>query len=1147
MPQAEESKKEIPKETPGKTAAPVSTASETKWRTQMVCLKAKKKQSENKSGGESEIKLLEIISNCNWEADRANMLSKISHIISKDYSKSHVVLWNNYALQFLPKADKPAVIPPELQSKLPNAMYSIRVRVTQNLNDIEQAENGASKDGEAGSLGESLGDEKVNSLSDKERQQYASLRIQKKLIDKIRFAEKLKDLIEQEERKGSAPSKFSISKDGIEKALKRYKTQLWRAYTGNSNMTLTELKDAVMKAKSSNYTEKITQAINAIEKKAHEANLPGSLQSGVMYKPAASNFNSNSATETQSSVMTAVTGTKSDPGVMTVGAVTAPTVIRPGSDLKTLSSTARARIEANQGIVIKGNNFGSQTSKNPVTRLLLVPITSEGTVTTASLPGQTNVASARGASNVVTLHSCSGSSTTFKIANPGAELDALKVPSTSTSAPVVGCPAPARATVPFTGPSVVTMLGTPVMTSVGAPRIFRSSSVPSGSMPVIVSNSQAESLGAASSVTKIASSTSQPVLLSGTINGQRVFLQTNQPGVIPAGAKKLNIMSQNVPVSVASSSSTVSSVSPCTITLTTVSEKKDNSLGCPRVGHGQPLQASTNCLNGPPTVSVNSPFYPPVKFVSSSSGTLSNTFVPITTPTQIRQTLKTAAGPQSLSTTGGPQMVPVRVVTSPTNTPGAIVKLIPVSSTSLVNSANGAIKSGPASAGGFIAVPVHFGKPPLTSQSNTTLTQSENVCDTTTAGIKTCMANSQITGSLASGSVDLTSVKNQEPRVIKITKSPINVCPVTSTDRVVDLKNTTNNKKLEKNKTQKNEAGLDSGDVQIISSDPQLKQVKKRRKSMNDLTKSDRTVNDLTKSVRNINDLTKSDRNGTDLAKQANSMDKDSGSMESDDKLVENIDCILDLHSDTKIENNNKSETVKLCENLSNDIIDLSKNVEDTAAVSENVYGNVIQNGNASPVLPTEKIDRDLVDGDINFDSSSGTSSESGDSSTVNIDLVIDNTKNAGLQIASVLGNTLDSPVIEISDKEIECKGADSSTQNTAVINEVQSENVLSPCSVSINNDAQDSDACLIIDENYKSPDKCKRDEQVIENQETVNSKRKLEETGMAEPEPSKRLCRSEIISSKIQSEILRRKSEEREKLDGDAAQICTQDFKVGF
>ncbi|XP_053377894.1 uncharacterized protein LOC128547953 [Mercenaria mercenaria] len=218
----------------------------------MVCLEAKKKSDDKSQDAQAEIKLLEIMSNCNWEVDRTNMLSKISHIISKDYmcdtSKSQFIVWGAYLLEFLPKADKPAVIPPELKPKLPSEMFSIRIKVTNNVGKDEKKEKNTDEVVTVVDDGQECTKSKV--MSEDESKRY-NMRLQKKLIDKIKFAERLRNLIIAEEKKGVTASKFSVSREGIEKALKKYKTQLWKACTGNSNLTIQQLKQALHAAKSS--------------------------------------------------------------------------------------------------------------------------------------------------------------------------------------------------------------------------------------------------------------------------------------------------------------------------------------------------------------------------------------------------------------------------------------------------------------------------------------------------------------------------------------------------------------------------------------------------------------------------------------------------------------------------------------------------------------------------------------------------------------------------------------------------------------------------------------------------------------------------------------------------------------------------------
>lgn len=208
-----------------------------KFKTQMVCLKARKKPEDKSSGNQSQISLLEIISNCQWESHRNDILSKISHAISKDpelgVSKLCSFNWYGYKLQFLAKSDQPAVIPPELKSKLPEIIYSIRIRLTPT--DL-QSEVIEIKDDDA------------------EKKQF-NLKLQKKLIDKIKFAQKLRNLIIAEEQKGVKKSQFSVSREGIERALKKYKLQLWKSYTGTTNLSPEQLKEALRAAKASTQAE----------------------------------------------------------------------------------------------------------------------------------------------------------------------------------------------------------------------------------------------------------------------------------------------------------------------------------------------------------------------------------------------------------------------------------------------------------------------------------------------------------------------------------------------------------------------------------------------------------------------------------------------------------------------------------------------------------------------------------------------------------------------------------------------------------------------------------------------------------------------------------------------------------------------------
>ena len=804
--------------------APPQSGGKPKWRTQMVCLKAKKKSSENQSSSESEIKLLEIMSNCLWEADRADMLSKISHIISKDYSSTnHVVLWNNYALQFLPKADKPAVIPHELKSKLPDSMYSIRVRVTQNLNDIEQAVNNPGKD----SSGDNAGDESISSLSAQEKQQYASLRIQKKLIDKIRFAEKLKDLIEQEEKKGAGPSKFSISKEGIEKALKRYKTQLWRAYTGNANMSLAQLREAVMKAKSSNYTEKINQAINAIEKKASETNIQSTPTSPVSSEaPPLSLVPKNSC------------------------------------DVKTLSSSAMARIQANQGIMIKGTNQAVPLTQPAMTRLIsqggkqtdvfLVPVTTSEGMQSVGLPPKLNIMPKEGLSNFVNIQPVPGTSSTFRIPSLTTELTSNTTNSviTSTSSSAITTIAAPTTSISLTNPSVVTSVCKPVMSSYGGPRPFKPVSSTAGAatirMPVALSSGLAGGL-VVSPVTSTSSSATQPLLLGGMINGQKVFLQATRSEAQPTAAKSQG----QAPTS-------LSSVSGPEV-IPTVSQTAGNTAA---EFSATPVVSGSNsvpnvCVAG----SVTLPLYPSVRFVTTKAGTLPSKFStvtkslipqgPVQRPFVAQGPAQKSFVPPTMSVPGAPHSIPIRLLNPPPSAPGTIVQLIPVTTSMESTSTFQASIQTPR----LIAVPIHFEKRPLSSPTGFH-TQGVSVASPT-MGIKTCTTTIHRPVSPATGFVPLSTVTSSETVGMSVSssaKTSLNTDMISELDAPSNQQTVLNHESADstdhneipiKKKKKKKRTSSDDSTEHVQDSDAQQKMpvIKKRKKSyaekLSDLNKLD--------------------------------------------------------------------------------------------------------------------------------------------------------------------------------------------------------------------------------------------------------------------------------------------------------------------
>ena len=74
--------------------------------------------------------MLEVISNCNYEDSKTRILSRLTSHISKDtypILKSFII--GEFQVTFLPRSDKPAVIPPEVKAKLPNSVFSIRIQI----------------------------------------------------------------------------------------------------------------------------------------------------------------------------------------------------------------------------------------------------------------------------------------------------------------------------------------------------------------------------------------------------------------------------------------------------------------------------------------------------------------------------------------------------------------------------------------------------------------------------------------------------------------------------------------------------------------------------------------------------------------------------------------------------------------------------------------------------------------------------------------------------------------------------------------------------------------------------------------------------------------------------------------------------------
>ncbi|XP_061165328.1 uncharacterized protein LOC133174264 [Saccostrea echinata] len=107
---------------------------DTVWQTQWVCLKSNKPPTEGDS-----VKLLEILSNSNWEPHKQKILSRISrHIHHKNqpegqadsYPQPCLIHIGEFEIEFLPKSSKPATIPPEVRNNMPSAIFSIRVRIS---------------------------------------------------------------------------------------------------------------------------------------------------------------------------------------------------------------------------------------------------------------------------------------------------------------------------------------------------------------------------------------------------------------------------------------------------------------------------------------------------------------------------------------------------------------------------------------------------------------------------------------------------------------------------------------------------------------------------------------------------------------------------------------------------------------------------------------------------------------------------------------------------------------------------------------------------------------------------------------------------------------------------------------------------------
>ncbi|XP_071086934.1 uncharacterized protein [Haliotis cracherodii] len=131
---------ELPKRKPSRTLP--TDLLHAQWHTQMVCLKANPKPKETKDpGSESEpeeIKLLEFMANCNWDNAKPQILSRVAQCLSRGvYPDPRRMVIGDFIVEIMPKAEKCAVIPPELKGKLPEHMYSIRVKVMRKASESD--------------------------------------------------------------------------------------------------------------------------------------------------------------------------------------------------------------------------------------------------------------------------------------------------------------------------------------------------------------------------------------------------------------------------------------------------------------------------------------------------------------------------------------------------------------------------------------------------------------------------------------------------------------------------------------------------------------------------------------------------------------------------------------------------------------------------------------------------------------------------------------------------------------------------------------------------------------------------------------------------------------------------------------------------
>ncbi|XP_063415714.1 uncharacterized protein LOC134697387 isoform X2 [Mytilus trossulus] len=112
----------------GKFNIPEDILSSGKWHTQWICLRSKGHSMDDTMA--EGLRLLEVISNCNYEDFKAKILSRLtSHISHSEYPPLKNFLVGEFKVSILPKSNKPAIIPPEVMAKLPNSVYSIRIQI----------------------------------------------------------------------------------------------------------------------------------------------------------------------------------------------------------------------------------------------------------------------------------------------------------------------------------------------------------------------------------------------------------------------------------------------------------------------------------------------------------------------------------------------------------------------------------------------------------------------------------------------------------------------------------------------------------------------------------------------------------------------------------------------------------------------------------------------------------------------------------------------------------------------------------------------------------------------------------------------------------------------------------------------------------